>query len=165
MPVLETGAYELVYSAYRIYLPHKPSLIVPDYSTNLNLQGNIYRDLLVRNTIGAPTAIMTKRIFEEVGGFDETMRSLEDWDFALRVARNYPIGFVPEVLLEVKSSAGGVSSNQAEYYKNRCYMLKKYRSDYLKLGVFDTAVQDILNMAKRDGIEEQVSKMILLYMT
>ena len=164
MKLLETGEYGLVYGAYRMHLQFGILHDVPELNGNRKLQGEIYKDLLVRNSIGAPTILMEKRVFNEIGGFDESMRSLEDWDFALRVAKLYPIGFVPEVLMEVESTAGGVSSNQAQYYKSRCYMLRKFRSDYLALGVFETAVLDILDKAKQDGIEEQISKMIMLYM-
>lgn len=164
MKLFECGEYGLVYGAYRIYLPDGLLHVVPELKSDMNLNGDLYKDLLLHNTIGAPTVLMKKQVFEEVGGFDESMRSLEDWDFALRVAKLYPIGFVPEVLMEVESTAGGVSSNQAEYYKSRCYMLRKFRSDYLALGVFETAVLDIMDKAKQDGIEEQISKMIMLFM-
>lgn len=164
MVLLETGEYDLVYGAYRMHLPYNILHIVPEMNSNLKLQGDIFKDLLLGNTIGAPTILMKKQVFEEIGGFDETMRSLEDWDLAIRVAKRYPIGFVPEVLMEVESSAGGVSSNIAQYYNCRCYMLRKFRADYLETGMLNAAVLDILGRAKYDGVEDQISKMIMLYM-
>jgi len=114
---------------------------------------------------GAPTVLMNKSVFQEVGGFDESMRSLEDWDFALKVAKKYPIGFVPEVLLKVAGSEGGVSSNLGAYYQNRCYMLRKYRADYLVTGMFERTVQDILEKAKRDNLLAQVEKLMMFYLS
>lgn len=154
----------LVYSAYAMHLPYDIRHIVPPMDGSLKLEGDIFPDLLIRNTIGAPTVLMKKSIFEEVEGFDESMRSLEDWDFALKVAKKYPIGFADEVLLEVESTAGGVSSNHAMYYKNRCYMLRKYKNDYIQTGLFQKATEDILLQAKNDGILEQVGQMIMAYL-
>ncbi len=155
----------LVYSAYEMQLPYNIRHVVPDLNRGKSLEGDIFAPLLLQNTIGAPTVVMPKRVFEEVGGFDESMRSLEDWDFALKVARKYPIGFVPEVLLKVASSAGGVSSNLGAYYQNRCYMLRKYRSEYLETNLFNSAVQDILEKAKRDNLLPQVEKLMMAYMS
>lgn len=155
----------LIYSAYEMLLPYNIRHIVPNMEDGNKLEGNIFANLLLRNTIGAPTVMLRKSVFQEVGGFDESMRSLEDWDFALKVAKKYSIGFVPEVLLNVTSSAGGVSSNLGAYYQNRCYMLRKYRADYLATGMFERTVQDILEKAKRDNLIAQVEKMMMLYLS
>lgn len=155
----------LIYTAYRMHLVYGIEHIVPDLNKVDELSGDIFANLLVRNTIGAPTVLMRKSIFEEVGGFDEKMRSLEDWDFALKVAGKYPIGFVAEPLLEVEQTQGSVSSAQAAYYQNRCYMLRKYRNAYLKTNTLNKAVSDILMSAQKDGIQQQVEKMLILYMS
>lgn len=155
----------LVYSAYEMLLPYDIRHVVPDLNRKNCLEGNIFEPLLLQNTIGAPTVVMPMRVFEEVGGFDESMRSLEDWDFALKVAQRYSIGFVPEVLLKVTSSAGGVSSNVGAYYQNRCYMLRKYRTEYLETNMFNSAVQDILEKAKSDNLLPQVEKLMMAYMS
>ena len=155
----------LVYSAYTIQFSDGKRWVVPDLGRWENVEGDIFVSLLLRNTVGAPTIVMKRSVFEEMGGFDEDMRSLEDWDLAIRVAKRYPIGFVPESLVEVRGPEGGVSSAQGEYYKSRCYMLRKYRGEYLETGMFNAAVQNILEMAKRDGILEQVEKMLLLLLS
>ena len=93
------------------------------------------------------------------------MRSLEDWDFVIRAAQRYPIGFVPEALIEVTLSDGGVSSARGAYYESRCYMLSKYQKEYLETKVFDIAVQDLFEKAEKAGILEHVKKMLLLYLS
>ena len=162
--IREYPEYGLVYSAYLMHLQYGIDHIVPPMDGSLKLEGNIFDSLLVRNTIGAPTIVLTKEVFEEVGGFDESMRSLEDWDFALKVAKRYPIGFVNRVLLEVTCSDGGISSNQANYYKNRCYLLGKYKNEYVSRGLWDKAVESILLSAKNDGVLDQVAQLILLHL-
>lgn len=154
----------LIYCAYVMQLAFDNRHIVPDMNRESGLEGHILPDLLFQNTVGAPTVFMEKAVFDAVGGFDESMRSLEDWDFAIRVAKEYPIGFVPEALMEVSASAGGVSSNPGAYYQSRCYMLRKHRAAYLETGMFETTVQDILRKAERDNILPQVEKMLMLYL-
>ena len=155
----------LVYSAYEMMLSYGIRHTVPDRQSGQVLEGKMLPGLFVRNTIGAPTMLLPRNIFLEEQGFDEKMRSLEDWDFAIRIASKYEIGFVPEALVRVAGSAGGVSSNIAEYYSARCYMLKKYRGSILQYGVFDETAGDILQKAQRDGVLKQVEKMMLSYLS
>ena len=155
----------LIYSAYEIKLPSGDCYTIPPKGEWGNLSGDIYSRILLQNTIGAPTVLMNKRVFQEVGGFDESMRILEDWDFDLKVDKKYQIGFVPEVLFKVAGSEGGVSSNLGAYYQNRCYLLRKYRADYLATGMFEKTVQDILEKAKRDNLLAQVEKLMMFYLS
>lgn len=72
-------------------------IVVPDCSELDGLIGNIFARMPVKNTIGTPTILMRKEVFEKVGGFDEDMQCLEDWDFVLKVSKAYEIGFLPGV--------------------------------------------------------------------
>ena len=155
----------LVYSAYRAQLASGEAIVVPQECGKSKLEGDIHADLLLRNTVGAPTILMRKDVFGEVGGFDEDMRSLEDWDFAIRVSKRYAIGFLPEALVQVHVTQGGVSSDMGAYYQNRCYMLRKHRADYLKEGKFNDAVRDLLIRASEDHIQDKVEKMLVIFMS
>lgn len=155
----------LIYNAFSVLLyGNEKASIFPDMNSGRKLEGDILKELLLKNTIDAPTMLMRRDVFETLGGFDEAMRSLEDWDLALRVARQYPIGFVPEVLLYSENTVDGVSANCAAYYQSRCYMLKKFRTDYIQTGTLNAAVQSILELALADGILPQVEKMLMLYL-
>lgn len=48
--------------------------------------------------IGASTFFCHKKIFEEIGYFDETLRVCEDYDFWLRVLKQFPIYFINQAL-------------------------------------------------------------------
>jgi glycosyltransferase involved in cell wall biosynthesis len=55
-------------------------------------------DMVMRNRF-APIALLYRRdAFEAVGGYDETMDLLEDWDFNLRLMLRGDLGVVPEPL-------------------------------------------------------------------
>jgi len=154
----------LIYCAYVMQLTFDIWRIVPNINRDSGLEGHILPELLFQNTVGAPTIFMEKAVFDAVGGFDESMRSLEDWDFAIRVAKEYPIGFVPEALIEVSASAGGVSSNPGAYYQSRCHMLRKHKAAYLETGMLETTVKDVLRRAELDNVLSQVEKMLMLYL-
>lgn len=54
-------------------------IVVSDCSELDGLIGNIFARMLVKNTIGAPTILMRKEVFEKVGGFDEDCGVLRTW--------------------------------------------------------------------------------------
>jgi glycosyltransferase involved in cell wall biosynthesis len=61
-------------------------------------EGKVF-ELLLLETNGFQLQVMTttlrRSVVEEIGGFDETVICAEDLDFALKVAKRYPIAYVP----------------------------------------------------------------------
>jgi len=88
--------------------------------------GFVFSQALKLCCIGPSTAAIKKDIFEEIGGFDESMPACEDYDFWLRVTSKYPVFLIPEYLT-IKQ--GGHSSQQSKKYpamdKFRIYALQK----------------------------------------
>lgn len=66
--------------------------------------------LLRSNFIGTPSLVVRRDIFGEVGGFDEELPRLQDWDLALRLARRTRFSFVPKVLVRSVLVPGGIST-------------------------------------------------------
>ncbi len=66
-------------------------------------EGNVADELLLFEegvVVGAgSTAIVPRRIFDELGGFDERLSTAADWDFCYRLATRYKFGFVSEPLV------------------------------------------------------------------
>ncbi len=160
-------AHENCRFLYTAYEKHFLSydMIVPDLQSKGKKDGQMLAELLYQNTVGAPTILMEKSLFEEAGGFDESMKNLVDWDFAIRISKKTDIGFLPEVLLDVAASTDAVTSDRSGYYQSRCYLLRKYRDDYLSTGTFNDTVESILAMAYEDGVLEQVKNMLLQYIS
>ena len=61
--------------------------------------GNIFRPSLDLCLVSPSAVMMTRRLFQETGGFDETFRVCEDYDLWLRIAVNYPVALVPAALV------------------------------------------------------------------
>jgi GT2 family glycosyltransferase len=49
--------------------------------------------------ISPSAVILRRRLFEALGGFDETLPAAEDYDLWLKIAWRYPVGLVPEPLV------------------------------------------------------------------
>lgn len=134
---------------------------IPSSSMGIeNLQGNMYRLLMQRNVIDAPTVVIRKECLDKVGGFDETLTCLEDWELFLRIAKEYEIGYAADTFLISDIHNSGVSSRVGGYFQARCMMIVKHKTALLEYGIFQQTVEQILMMAKEAGALEQVARMM-----
>ena len=75
----------------------------------------MYRRLLVENTIGNPSIVLVKRAcFESAGLFDEGLRLGQDWDMWIRLARTCRVGVVDAPLLNFNFHSGSLTAGQRE---------------------------------------------------
>lgn len=157
--------YSMIYSSYIYHTQEGESYLVPSENIQGELEGTIFTSLLIRNTIGAPTVLMRKECFLQCGGFDLSYKSLEDWEFVLRFAENYGIGFLKEPLVDAYHSGNSVSSAAGAYYESRCRMIAKYKKKLLETGLFDTVVADVLKRAEEGKVLEMVNKILLMFLS
>jgi glycosyltransferase involved in cell wall biosynthesis len=79
------------------------------------LEGNVVDELLLfeRGVIlgGGSGIIVTREIFDKVGGFDEDLSTSADWDFFVRVCQICSAAFVPEVLLKYRVHGSNMHGN------------------------------------------------------
>ena len=61
--------------------------------------GWIFEKCLPLCIISPSSALMKRSLFEEIGGFDETLPLCEDYDFWLRVTCRYPVLFIDKKLI------------------------------------------------------------------
>ena len=103
------------YCAYEFHALDEKTYTVPKKSiSKVRKSGYIYPELLRRNIVGTPALIVKKECIDAVGGFNEEIDCLEDWEFALRLARNYQAAFCPDVLFEAYEGSDGVSAKTKE---------------------------------------------------
>lgn len=127
--------------------------------------GKIFPYLLIANYISTPVMLMWKNCFKKVGGFDEVFRCLEDWDLALRIAKYFEIGYIDEPLhISYKGDPNSVDSSIVNHIKSKCMMVKKYRDDYLKYGLIDKIVDDILSKSRQIGKEREAALILSDYL-
>lgn len=65
-----------------------------------NFAGRCYPFFFFGNGVWPSTMLVRKECVKKIGGFDETIRraSVEDYDFAFRIARHYELAYVDEPL-------------------------------------------------------------------
>ncbi len=71
------------------------------------------RALLAFNRFTMISAIVDRTAARAVGGFSTTMRTLEDWDFFLRLSESGPIVATSDVTSTAHPSASGVNAASA----------------------------------------------------
>jgi glycosyltransferase involved in cell wall biosynthesis len=71
---------------------------------------------VLRNPALAPaSAMLTRAVYEDVGGFDETLRTAEDLDFHLRIALRWQIGVIEKPLTRAMRGHEGLSALARTY--------------------------------------------------
>lgn len=156
--------YNLIYCSFRNHNSDGSNFQFPHTPYRHKMEGNLYTSLLEYNTIDAPTIFVKRKEFLSVGGFDSTYSSLEDWEFVIRFSKNNLIGFTPDILVNSYLLQEGISSNIAAYYDSRCRILAEYKEDIINLGLFNSIAMDILTRAANSGIQEQVKKIMMIYL-
>lgn len=81
--------------------------------------GDIYKELFFENIIDAPSSCMIKKgVFEEVGNFKEWMKSAEDYELWLRIAKEHKVYSINEPLVEYRVHENKMSTNHSkmEFY-------------------------------------------------
>lgn len=56
--------------------------------------GHIFKECLPLCIVSPSAVMMEKSLFEETGGFDESLPACEDYDLWLRIAAHFPIGLI-----------------------------------------------------------------------
>ncbi len=77
------------------------------------------------NYIPVLTVVVRRNCLDEVGLFDETLRSCEDHDLWLRLIEKFPIYFLNEVLARYRNSSNNLSKNQELMFINHLRVKEK----------------------------------------
>jgi len=70
--------------------------------------------LLVANYIPILSIMHSRTCLDEVGRFDESLRTHEDWDFFIRLSRRYEFFHVPKITADVSYREDGSSTTSAD---------------------------------------------------
>lgn len=92
--------------------------------------GHILETLLMTNPISTQTLVARRETLHAVGLFDEQMKSLVDWDIAIRIAQAGAIDFVDEPLVLQRFTPNSVTRDSAKRVQNWIYLLNKHRAQF-----------------------------------
>lgn len=91
------------------------------------------KDLCIKWFPVTPSVLFKKRIIDEIGGFNETMKYAEDGEFFARVCIKYNYYYMPEKVVSIghgKRSFGerGLSANLYEMYRGNVVIFRNLRN-------------------------------------
>jgi glycosyltransferase involved in cell wall biosynthesis len=97
-----------------------------DYGIQYTVNGYVFQDLLTFFFIGSGSnALIRKKVFNEVGQFDETLTSAEDWDMFLRIAARYHFASVPAPQIFYRLIDNSMSTNVIRQEKECLKVLER----------------------------------------
>ena len=103
-----SGHYRLIDAAGKIVETNPQPRIDEDH----------YLALLQNNYITVPASVMYRReIFDEVGPFDTSLKSSEDYELYLRIARAHPVYCHGQLVAEYRQHGSNMSSNSERMLK------------------------------------------------
>ena len=89
----------------------------------------LYLTLLSRKHFVLPGAVMYRRfVFELKGGFNSALNAAADYDHYFRVARDFPVYWHDEVVLEYRRHATNMTRNSALMLKDSIAVLRSQRA-------------------------------------
>lgn len=98
-----------------------------------HLSGKTWPQILFRNFVGPTSAVaMRAQLFHDVGGFDEQLLALQDYDLWLRLSMAGPVLYDGGHNLRfsaVSASTSRISVNTLNYKKGFEHLRRKYRSE------------------------------------
>ena len=92
--------------------------------------GDLFKGLLSENFITLPTVVIKKVCLEKVGGFDESLPRLQDWEFFIRIARYFEFQYIPEPLVYSFFTPGSISSKPEALIRALEIILEKNLAEY-----------------------------------
>jgi len=96
------------------------------------VSGKIFEPLFLRKgNIACSTVLFKKECCEKVGYFDEQLTRLgcEDREMWLRIAQQYEIYYIDEVLVHYRVHETNFSRDHERMFKARCYVIDKFCSN------------------------------------
>lgn len=154
----ESGA-DFCYSYFRYEMDgaEKEYCIIPNVNIALaRMNGCIFPELYRHNLVGAPTLVMKRTCFEQTGGFDDRLPALEDYDYAIRLAKKFQAVFVNECLVETALSSDSLSVNPVNHLIAGCMLAGRYKKELLAYDCFDSFVEKILRQSQQVGLQEKI---------
>lgn len=126
------------------------TVVAPDTDFEIN---HLEKVLHKENVIDTNTVLLKKTVFAVVGGFDNDMPRLQDWDifFKIIVAYRYRAIYIPEILDRNIMQPNSIGNNDYKYQIAISIFLRKY-CKYLDAGEI---AQHFLTLLKKTKDKEK----------
>ena len=130
MAQLEGSAYVASFCGMLVKADARPETRVqaryPDPSIS-PLSGDILPSLVRSSYLSTQMLVIRRDVFDQVGGFDEELQALVDWELMLRVAQAGPVGFVDQDLVVQRMSENSITRSSAKRLRAQSHILNKHQ--------------------------------------
>ncbi|WP_017798112.1 glycosyltransferase family 2 protein [Oceanobacillus kimchii] len=131
--------------------------------------GDVSKDILISNCVGGTQAIVKKAIIEEVGGFDEKLRALQDYELWIRICQLTKVATVKEPCINYYNFRGTnqISQVTKNYEESFQYISEKHSKLINTLTTNDIKIRKnatyllLANKAMRNNNKKSALKFIL----
>ena len=120
-------------------------------STDTTILKDAFNLLLEENFIVTSTALVRRWCLQKVGGFDESLRSVEDRDLWLRIARRFPIGCVLPPLTRKRVHDSNISDDTLLALQSRIKVIERA-----------TMVEDSPRACRPYGLQSRLARLYFL---
>lgn len=98
---------------------------------------NLYMSLLKQGFgICTSALLISTQAMRSVGGFDNNLPSMQDYDLLLRLTKKYTAIRIAKPLLTYQLADDGISCNPVTKANGHYAIIKKYKVEYKRLGLF-----------------------------
>lgn len=135
--LLSDSSAGFCYCALTYHDENDKGLIIPKRSlAAVRKEGYIYPELLRRNLVVMSSLVVKKECVDAIGGFNEEIDCFEDWEFVLRLSRNYQAAFCPETLFDVYENADRSQNKTVEEGEEaKKHFYENYEKDRILFGL------------------------------
>lgn len=141
---------------------HGTSTFIPSRNIPLEWKSkDIFPHMLLYPMIGATASLIKKSCLDELGGFNEKLGSIEDYEFYLRMASKYRILFVGEPLMIIYDTPGSVNKRFRSKIDTELYILDTMYEFLCEYGILQEKIDLIRQQAENYDCEEYFYEQIL----
>ena len=105
-----------------------------------NAEGDVWEQLVQKNTVACSSTMVRRCCFEALGGFDSNLRVAEDWDMWIRMAERYQFGLIQEPLVRYRQRINSKSKNYPKRIQDLHRIIEK---------AFQFAPSELLHLKSR----------------
>lgn len=117
--------------------------------------GWVLEDLFKANFIRTSAAMVKQECFKNIGLFDEELRECEEYDLWLRIAAQYPVGFINKSLAVYVDNPDGASTDSLTGRLYRLRVLEKqYLQDTIPANLYARRIADTCHYIGRHYIKK-----------
>ena len=91
---------------------------------------DLQRQVMRGSFISCQTLMIDRQYVISIGGFDESLPRLQDWELCLRLTQGASIYFLDEVLVDVHLSDDSISADLEKYIRSAEQILERHRASF-----------------------------------